>query len=370
MVGVANGLFVMLDDDQRVAAVAQGTQGVEQQVVVARVQADRRLVEDVAHAPQVGAELGRQPDALGLAARQGRCRPVERQVVETDLAQEGQAGTDLRDQVASDVAFAPVQFEGGKEPGDVCHRSCSQLVDAKVAEAHGAGHRVEAGAVAGRTTFVRELFGLAEHERVRVVHLAAGLLAGAVARGAPAVLGVVREQAWIRLGKAGPAGRARAPGRKGDRLRTEPSDRQHLEDALAVLEGECQLRPQLRFVRRPDRHHADREFDVVFLVAVDARPLARRQILAVHPQLLEALAACPLGKLGIEALAVDHLRRQQLDRLAVEVGLDLGRDRLEALRPDRHVAFGTVLGSELDVEQAQEGLDLGQRRDRTLAPAA
>jgi hypothetical protein len=40
------------------------------------------------------------------------------------------------------------------------------------------------------------------------------------------------------------------------------------------------------------------------------------------------------------------------------------------LRFDRHGAVGAVLEPKLDVEQAQEVLDLGQRADGALAPAA
>ena len=44
----------------------------EQAPVVALVEADRRLVEDVQHAGQVRADLRRQPDALPFAARERR----------------------------------------------------------------------------------------------------------------------------------------------------------------------------------------------------------------------------------------------------------------------------------------------------------
>ena len=63
-------------------------QRVEQDAVVARVQADRRLVEHVAHALQVAAELRRQADALRLAARQRGRGAVERQVAEAHLLEE------------------------------------------------------------------------------------------------------------------------------------------------------------------------------------------------------------------------------------------------------------------------------------------
>ena len=66
----ADGVLVVLDDDQRVAEVAQPDQRLDQPVVVALVQPDRRLVEDVEHADQAGPDLGGQPDPLRLAAGQ------------------------------------------------------------------------------------------------------------------------------------------------------------------------------------------------------------------------------------------------------------------------------------------------------------
>ena len=77
-VGGADGVLVVLDDDQRVAEVAQPDQRLDQPAVVALVQADRRLVEHVEHADQAGADLGGQPDALRLAAGQRAGGPVER----------------------------------------------------------------------------------------------------------------------------------------------------------------------------------------------------------------------------------------------------------------------------------------------------
>ncbi len=71
VVGDADGLFVVLDDDHRVAEIAETHHGVDEPLVVALVQADRRLVEDVEHPDQSAADLGGQPDALRLAARQG-----------------------------------------------------------------------------------------------------------------------------------------------------------------------------------------------------------------------------------------------------------------------------------------------------------
>ncbi len=69
-VGGANRLLVVLDDDDRVAEVAQPPQCRQQARVVALVQPDRRLVEHIEHAGQPRADLRGEPDALAFAARQ------------------------------------------------------------------------------------------------------------------------------------------------------------------------------------------------------------------------------------------------------------------------------------------------------------
>ena len=75
VVGGAHRLLVVLDHDHRVAEVPQPLERGDQLRVVPLVQADRGLVEDVQHAHQRGADLGRQADPLGLARRTGSRRP-------------------------------------------------------------------------------------------------------------------------------------------------------------------------------------------------------------------------------------------------------------------------------------------------------
>jgi hypothetical protein len=76
-VGGANGLFVVLDHQDRVPQVAHPLQRSEQAGVVPLMEPDRRLVEDVEHAHQLAADLGGQPDALALAAGEGPRGAVE-----------------------------------------------------------------------------------------------------------------------------------------------------------------------------------------------------------------------------------------------------------------------------------------------------
>ena len=89
VVGRAHRLFVVLDDDHGVAEVAQAQQGVDEAAVVALVQADAGLVEDVEHADEGRADLRRQADALRLAAGERRRGALQRQVPDADVVEEG-----------------------------------------------------------------------------------------------------------------------------------------------------------------------------------------------------------------------------------------------------------------------------------------
>ena len=109
-VGDLDGVLVVLDDDQRVAHVAQPDQGLDEPVVVALVQADGRLVEDVEHADQAGADLGGEADALGLTAGEGAGRAVQREVVQADVDQELQPLVDLLEHPLGDLLLAGVEL--------------------------------------------------------------------------------------------------------------------------------------------------------------------------------------------------------------------------------------------------------------------
>ena len=92
-VGLADGGEVVLDDDDGVAGVAEAAEQRQQPVGVARVQADRRLVEHVERVHQPGAERVGERDPLGLAAGQRARLAVEREVAEPDVAQEPEPGS-------------------------------------------------------------------------------------------------------------------------------------------------------------------------------------------------------------------------------------------------------------------------------------
>ena len=115
MVRRLHRLLVVLDDDDGVSLVAQILQAVEQHHVVARMQADRRLVENVDNTDQAAADLSRQLDPLALAPRQRRSGPVQRQVIESAAQQESQPAANLFENLGRDEAAGLVEFQITKE---------------------------------------------------------------------------------------------------------------------------------------------------------------------------------------------------------------------------------------------------------------
>ncbi len=118
MVGVADRVLVMLDDDHGVAEVAQALQRFEQAVVVVLVEADRRFVEDVEDAREAGADLRREADALALAARERARGAVEVEIVEPDIVEEAEPLVDLLEDDVRDLLLDGVELVlEAAEPG-------------------------------------------------------------------------------------------------------------------------------------------------------------------------------------------------------------------------------------------------------------
>ncbi len=85
------GFPIVLNNDERVAEIAEAFERVEEATIVARMQSDSRLIQHVEHAGQAAADLARQADALGLAAGKRGSGPVYREVFKPDIDQNTQA---------------------------------------------------------------------------------------------------------------------------------------------------------------------------------------------------------------------------------------------------------------------------------------
>src|SRR5690606_21823626 len=81
----SDGVLVVFDDHQRIAVPFQQGQGVEQNPVVAGVQADGRFVQHVTDPLQVGTQLCRQANPLGFTTGQGGRGTIQGQVAESHL---------------------------------------------------------------------------------------------------------------------------------------------------------------------------------------------------------------------------------------------------------------------------------------------
>jgi hypothetical protein len=87
--------FVVLDNDDSVSLLLQIAQSGDESVVVARVETDRGLVEEIEDTDQAGANACGQPYALAFAAAERVGGAVEREIVGTDAIEEGQSALDL-----------------------------------------------------------------------------------------------------------------------------------------------------------------------------------------------------------------------------------------------------------------------------------
>ena len=96
----------------------------------ALVQADRRLVQDVEHPHQPAAYLGRQPDALRLAAGEGTGVAVEGEVVEADVDQELQPRLDFFQDPVGDEVVALGKLQLLDELGRFADGQVAHLEDA------------------------------------------------------------------------------------------------------------------------------------------------------------------------------------------------------------------------------------------------
>ncbi len=140
-VGRPHRVFVMLDDDDRVAHVAQLRERVEQLLIVARVQADRRFVEDVEHADQAAADLPGQPNSLRFAARERRGGAIERQIFEPDVDQKPEPAANFLEHFGGDRLSGRIEIQGRRRT-----RPRRRPTDCKLPAASApAGRRISAG---------------------------------------------------------------------------------------------------------------------------------------------------------------------------------------------------------------------------------
>jgi hypothetical protein len=94
---------------------AQTPQRFEQAIIVALMQPDARLIQNVEHADEPRADLRRQPDALRLATAQRAALAIQREIAQPDVFEEAQPRANLLDDLARDLELKLCQLESRKK---------------------------------------------------------------------------------------------------------------------------------------------------------------------------------------------------------------------------------------------------------------
>ena len=90
VIGLENGLLIVLDHNNGIADIAQPLECAQQTLIVALMQTDRRLIQDIHNARQARSNLAGQSDPLRFTAGQGFRASVEREVVQSDIHEKAQ----------------------------------------------------------------------------------------------------------------------------------------------------------------------------------------------------------------------------------------------------------------------------------------
>src|SRR5262245_60133343 len=138
MIGGANNLAVVLHQDERVAQVAKMLERLQQAAIVAWVQPDGRLVEDVEDAGQAAADLAGQANTLRLAAGERRRRPGQRHIVQADIDEKLQAISYFAQHFAGDLLLVLVKLKVLEEGEAVAQGPGAHVADGVATEAGGA----------------------------------------------------------------------------------------------------------------------------------------------------------------------------------------------------------------------------------------
>ncbi len=327
------------------------------------MQSDSRLIQDIAHPPQIGAELRRQADTLCLPATEGGSCPVEVEVAQSDLLQKAESGFQLLDGVSGYLGTAscgPVVLEKG---AGLLNGHAVKTGDGMLLELYRQGFRPQAGSAA---------FGTGVRFQGICLYLGVffSLQPGTVTDGTPAVVGIVGKEARVKLGEAAPAARTCPFG--GKNLRgVGLLGVQNMHTVLAQLQGQREAVSQLLLAGRFDQNLINRHLNCMFLVAVEPGPIVRRQQLAVYPQMAVSLAGGPGSQVGIVALAGQYEGGRNLDPLAAVVTEYVLYNLVNPLRLNRHAAIGAVLHTQTQKQEPDEMVQLGYSCHRALpAPAA
>ena len=159
MVGGADDVGIVFNDEDGVSEVAEVVEDADQALGITGVEADGGLVEDVAGADEAGAEAGGELDALGFAAGEGGGEAVESEVFEADAIEEFEALLDFDEDLAGDGGGFGGELEGIEEVVGLGDVEADDLGDGLAGEAEVEGFGAQAGAFTGTAVRVAAVSG-------------------------------------------------------------------------------------------------------------------------------------------------------------------------------------------------------------------
>ena len=162
LVGSIHRFLVMLNNNQRIAQIAQMLECFQQLTVIALVQADARFVQNIQYACQAAAYLRCQTDALRFAAAERTGASVQRQVIKAYVIEELQACHNLLQHLMRNYLLLRRQHKLFKELQAVAHCQRRHLADIFAADKNCQCLRLQAAAVAGSA-------GSARHKLLQVL---------------------------------------------------------------------------------------------------------------------------------------------------------------------------------------------------------
>ena len=90
-----NGLFIVLDDDERVTQVSQFQQGIDEPAIVSLVETNTGFIQDIEDAGKARTNLSGESNALSLTTGQRPCAARHTEIVQSHFEQELQTGSNL-----------------------------------------------------------------------------------------------------------------------------------------------------------------------------------------------------------------------------------------------------------------------------------
>ena len=151
MVGDGDHVRLVLDDQHRVALVAQLLHQPGHPPHIVRMQPHRRLVEDIGDVGQRRAQMAHHLDPLALPARQARALPVKAEIAQPDgdeVFQARRQGRQHRPYLG--------RLDGAHQRGEVAHLHRRQFGDIPAGNPARQRLRLEPRALAGGADLARE----------------------------------------------------------------------------------------------------------------------------------------------------------------------------------------------------------------------